>query len=109
MTKLQTLTLTDAMLDKAVKIQGTKYDRKRKLSESVIKKMCGMSKKGDTVSQIAKKLGLNYSTVRYNVDPVYREEYNAKRNGAHTGKDKISVLNRISYKRSLVAAGKVTA
>ena len=96
-------------LDKAVKIQGTKYDRKRKLSESTLTKMKKMSNKGNTVSEIAKKLCLNYGTVRYNVDPIYKSEYNAKRDGKHTGKDKISIVNRVAYKRSLVAAGKLSA
>lgn len=109
MTKIELLTLTDDALDATVKIQGTKYDRKRKVSDSSIKKMNNMLKKGSTVSQIAAKLGLNYHTVRYNVDPVWRKQYNATRNGAHTGKDHVTDRDRVAYKRSLVAAGKVTA
>ena len=109
MTKLELLTLTDDVLDKKVKIQGTKYDRKRKVSDATIKKATGLFSRGKTISEIAKKLGLNYTTVRYNVDPVFKAEFNAKRDGKHTGKDHISKLDRVAYKRSLVAAGKVTA
>lgn len=108
MNKIELLTLTDEALDAKVKIQGTKYDRKRKLSDQLIRKMNSMSKRGKSVSEIAKKFGLNYLTVKYNVDPIFKEEYNARRDGKHTGKDKITVKNRISYKRALVAVGKLT-
>lgn len=106
---LETLTLTDGALDKAVKIQGTPYDRKRKISSSTLKKMLSMAKKNKTYKEIARKLGLNSTTVRYNIDPVWRAAYNLKRDGKHTGKTNISILDRVAYKRSLVAAGKVTA
>ncbi len=109
MTKLQLLTLTDNALDQKVKIQGTKYDRKRKVSDATIKKASGLFARGKTISEIASKLGLNYTTVRYNVDPVFKAEFNAKRSGAHTGKDHITKLDRIAYKRTLVAKGCVTA
>lgn len=109
MTRLETLTLTDNALDSAVKIQGTKYDRKRKVSDSSLKKMLAMAKKNSTYQEIAKKLGMNPTTVRYNIDPLWRAEFNRKRDGKHTGKDKITKINRIAYKRELVAAGKVCA
>ena len=109
MTKLETLCLTDEKLDKVVKIQGTPYDRKRKLSESDIRKMNKMAKSGKSLCEIASKFGVNWTTVRYNTDPIWRQSYNATRSGAHTGKDKISVKNRVAYKRSLVATGKVAA
>ena len=107
--KIELLAMTDDALDVTVKIQGTEYDRKRKVSTSTLNKMLAMYKKKPNVAEIASKLGLNYTTVRYNVDPVFKAEFNAKRDGKHTGKDHITVKDRIAYKRSLVAAGKVTA
>ena len=107
--KIELLSMTDDALDATVKIQGTPYDRKRKLSATQLKEMAKMSKKGKTVSQIANKLGLNYTAVRYNVDPVFKKEYNAKRDGRHTGKDHITIKDRVAYKRTLVAAGSVIA
>ena len=107
MTKIQVLTLTDNALDNVVKIQGTKYDRKRKLTDSTIKKILSMGKK-HTYLEIARKLNLNPITVRYNLDPVWKATYNMKRSGKHTGKDHITKLDRVAYKRALVAAGKVT-
>lgn len=109
MTKLELLTMTDGALDKAVKIQGTKYDRKRKLSDATIAKAKKLFSKGTDISDIARQLGVNYSSIRYQIDADYREAYNMSRSGAHTGKDHISKLDRISYKRQLVAAGRVTA
>lgn len=109
MTRIDVLTLTDDKLDKVVKIQGTKWDRKCKISESTIKKMSKMAGTGSTAAEIARKLGINYQMVRYHTDPIWRASYNATRNGKHYGKDRISVKNRVAYKRSLVAAGKVTA
>lgn len=107
--KIELLTMTDDALDATVKIQGTEYDRKRKVAPATLKKMASMYKKKSSISEIANKLGLNYLTVRYNVDPVFKAEFNAKRDGKHTGKDNITIKDRVAYKRSLVAAGKVTA
>lgn len=109
MTKIEALCLTDEKLDKVVKIQGTPYDRKRKLSDATIRKMNKMAKSGKSLSEIANKFGVAWATVRYNTDPDWRQYFNATRSGAHTGKDKISVKNRVAYKRSLVASGKVVA
>ena len=107
--KIEALTLTDDKLDEAVKIQGTPYDRKRKISADTIKKMTKLSKAGKSVAEIANKLGVNYLSVRYNIDPEWKATYNATRNGKHTGKDKITVKDRVAYKRNLVAQGKLTA
>lgn len=106
---IETLTLNDNELNKAVKIQGTEYDRKRKISTSTLKKMLAMSKKNKSYQEIACKLGLSPTTVRYNIDPVWKAAFNAKRDGKHTGKDNISISDRVAYKRSLVATGKVVA
>lgn len=108
MTKLQTLALTDDKLDSTVKIQGTKYDRKRTISDKSIKKMRSLYRRKKSISEIASKLGVSYLGVRYNVDPVFKAEFNAKRDGKHTGKTHITVKDRVAYKRSLVAAGKIS-
>lgn len=106
--KIELLKLTDGELDSKVKIQGTMYDRKRKLSESTLKKIAKMAK-STTYSKIARELGLCASTVRYHTDEAWRVHYNATRDGSHTGKDKITVKDRVAYKRALVAAGKISA
>ena len=108
MKRIEILTLDDNSLDKKVKIQGTQYDRKRKISDAIISKAKKMWKKNKSISEIARKLDLNYMTVRYNVDQEFRNAYNEKRDGKHTGKDHITKLNRVTYKRQLVAAGKIS-
>ena len=108
MTRIDVLTLTDDKLDKVVKIQGTKWDRKCKISEATIKQMNKMSGVGKTIAEIASKLDINPQMVKYHTDPIWRASYNANRSGKHYGKDHITVKNRVAYKRSLVAAGKVT-
>lgn len=107
--KIELLAMTDDQLNATVKIQGTPYDRKRKISTDILREATKMFKKGKSISQIAAKLGLNYTAVRYNVDPVFKAEFNAKRDGKHTGKTHISVKDRVAYKRSLVAAGSIIA
>ena len=104
--QVELLQLNDMELDRKVKIQGTIYDRKRKITDKTIKKMQKMSKR-KSVAEIAKELGLNYITVKYNVDPEFRKQYNERRNGKHTGKTHITDNDRIAYKRSLVAKGKL--
>ena len=109
MTKKELLKLTDSELDAKVKIQGTKFDRKRKISDSTLKKMKKLASQGLTYLQIAKELGLVSTQVKYHIDPVWKAYYNSHRDGRHCGKDKITVADRIAYKRSLVAAGKIVA
>lgn len=109
MTKIEVLKMTDNDLDKAVKIQGTDYDRKRKVTSSIIKKMRGLEKKGKNYSEIAKEFGFCSKTVRYNLDSTYREFCKMNCSGAHTGKTRLNKTNRVAYKRELVAKGKVSA
>lgn len=100
--------LDDKQFDKAVKIQGTKYDRKRKLSDWEIKRLREYFRAGVPVNIIAKAFSLNATTVRYNVDDAWRIKYNASRNGKHTGKDTITFEDRVAYKRQLVSSKKIS-
>ena len=108
MNKIELLTLTDDRLDSTVKIQGTIYDRKRKIDESTIKKMKSMSKR-KSAEEIAKKLDMRLRDVMYHIDPEFRKNYISKLSGKHTGKNHITTKDRIAYKRALVAAGKIGA
>lgn len=108
MNRIDVLRMTDGELDKAVKIQGTDYDRKRKVTSKVLAKMRKLEAKGKDYAEIAKELGFSNKTVRYNLDEAYREYYKATYAGPHTGKNRITKNNRIAYKRDLVALGKIT-
>lgn len=107
MNKIKLLTLTDNQLDDVVKIQGTEYDRKRRFTDSEIAKMIKLCKKKG-YKEVAKKLGISTRDVRYHTDPFYRMNYIENLSGRHTGKDTITKTNRVSYKRQLVAAGKIS-
>lgn len=107
MTRKQVLALDDLYLDKVVKIQGTKFDRKRKVSDSTIKKIKRLYDKGMSVTEICEKYSMNWLTVKYNVDPEYKKVYNERRDGKHTGVDSISKAERIQYKRDLIKRRKI--
>lgn len=104
---INTLKLNDQALDAKVHIQGTPYDRKRKYDAKTIGKMKRMLNKGKSFYAIAKELGCDYKTVKYNLDPEYKAWFNANRDGKHTGKDHITFANRVQYKRALVAECKI--
>ena len=109
LTKLEALTLTDDKLDDAVKIQGTPYDRKRKVTPEMAKQMTKMLKKNKKLDEIAEAFNVSIHAIRYNTDPIFRANYLKNHCGKHTGKDHITVKNRVAYKRTLVAEGKLTA
>lgn len=111
MTKLEALTLTDDKLDKAVRILGTDYDRKRKFTTADVKKMLTMLKKNKTVAEIAEAFNTSIHVVNYNTNPTYRQLFNENRKGKYQNrsKGKITIRNRVAYKRTLVAEGKLTA
>lgn len=109
MKRIDVLKMTDDDLDKAVKIQGTDYDRKRKVTSKILAEMRKMESRGKKYADIARELGLSTKTVRYYLDEDYRTNYKFSPSGAHTGKDHITKKNRVAYKRELIAMGKVTA
>lgn len=101
------LKATDDVIDEVVKIQGTKYDRKRRYTDKDKKKWESLYKKGKTFYQIAKMWGADPRTIRYAIDVVYRVTYNARRSGLHTGITTMDKPNRASYKRTLIAKRKI--
>lgn len=98
---------SDVEVDKIVKIQGTPFDRKRKLSEATLKKMNHLYKKGKSFADIASKFGCSLTTVKYNLDPEFKAYHNSHRDGKHTGIDVMTFSNRVKYKRDLVRRGKI--
>ena len=103
----QVLAMSNEDLDKELKIQGTKYDRKCRYSEAEIKKWKKEYDKQTPISVISKKYRVPYNTVHYHVDELFRLIFNKNRNGAHTGVDKITLDNRATYKRQLLKKRKI--
>lgn len=107
MTRSEILKMKDSDLDKTIKIQGTRFDRKRKVSNATITRMRKMFDKGKSISEISNVTGLCYSTVRYNVDDNWRKQHIASLSGKHTGTTNITKEDRILYKRTIVDSRKM--
>ena len=118
MKKKDILELSDKELDKVVKIAGTQYDRKRKISDKQIESAKRLVKKGKSFEYRIKKLKLNVTenTIRYHLDEAYRRyridhaNYeNSVKPACCSQKDYNEILkDRAAYKRELVARGRVT-
>lgn len=103
MNKSDIYNMSDSGVNKTVKIQGTKWDRKRRVSMKTVAEINRLQMCGCSNSKIAKKLNLNYSTVRYYTDDEYKNKVN-HRKGAHSH-GYLSDSNRAEYKRKLVMSG----
>lgn len=116
MKKKDILALSDKELDKVVKIAGTQYDRKRKINDKQIASAKRLVTKGKSFEYIIKKLKLNVTenTIRYHLDEAYRRYRIDHANyGRHVAACKRGDYNEIlkdraTYKRKLVARGRVT-
>ena len=98
--------MCDKDVDKEIIIEGTQFDRKRKLSNADIKNISKMLKKGQSYHSIADAFGMDVRTIRYSLDPSYRLKRIEQSNGRHYGVDNITFENRVQYKRDLVNSGR---
>jgi len=98
--------LTDYEVDKSIRISGTQFDRKRKLSSNDLKKVSKMLKNGKSYKDIAADFGMDVRTIRYSVDPSYRLSRISQSNGKHYGVDNVTFSDRVQYKRDLVNSGR---
>lgn len=116
MTRRELMRLEDKVLDRVIKIQGTQYDRKRKLTDKQIQKANILYTQYDaSFWDLAVMFGVDVRTIRYNLQSSYRArrlEY-AK---THPQKRKSVIadpcavfMERVAYKRKLVARRKVFA
>ena len=105
--KIVLTTYDDETIDEKIKIQGTEFDRKRKYDKKIISKLKKEFQSGMSVNEIANKYDMNYTTVKYNVDPEFKKKYNETRNGKHTGVDKYTFEDRVNYKKALVKGKKI--
>ena len=95
---------TDREIDMAVKIQGTNYDRKRKVTKSMKRRMEQMYASGKSYSYIADYFGVTPPTVKYNLDEEFKTRTNSERNNyARNWKpDATTLPERADYKRGLL-------
>ena len=100
MTKKEVLALSNSELDKVVKIQGTKFDRKRKVSDRTISEIQRLFRCGKSMYSISKEMGVSVTTVQYYTDPVFR--FLRNHTGGSHAHGVMDASNRAEYKRSLV-------
>lgn len=102
------LTYDNETLDSIVKIQGTQYDRKRKLTERQVAEIVDEMGKGIPVEALAQKYNVSEWIIKYNTDPSFRAhqlKLREKKSKAH-----INVMDfedRVAYKRNLISNKKI--
>lgn len=95
------LSLNDRELDKAIKIAGTRFDRRIKLTKEDIKQMKKLYSKGNTISDIATIFNINYETARYHCIEGYKYYKNAARL-MYSNNSENNYKDRVNYKKLLV-------
>lgn len=110
MTRSEKIKLSNSALNENVKIQGTDYDRRRKLSNKDIYNIKRSAKsKSFDANVVAERYGVAASTIKYHVDEAYKAEANKKRveNGFNSNRDdSVYRMDLANYKRSLLRVGK---
>ena len=98
------MNITDFQVDKIVRIAGTNYDRRRKLTTSDVRSICKEYNSGSSVRDLANKYGVTYFTIMYHVDPYYKRRQNAKRNEyAPSVQDSAAQrISRVAHKRAIL-------
>lgn len=100
--------MSDVEVNKAFKILGTQYDRRRRFKDKDRLKMLKLLKKGRTYKEVAGMYNTSVSVIKYNTDPEYRLKYNNDRKGKykkHVQLRNINASRRASYKRWLFTNG----
>lgn len=90
----------------SIKIAGTKFDRRCKLTESDKIKMFNLRKQGKTTLYLAKKFGCSVPTVIYHTDARFKEQANKNRM-KYAFNSKTDYDDRINYKKELLEEGSV--
>ena len=93
--------LSNSDFDHKIIIEGTEYDRRRKLTDKDIKNIKKLFKKNYTISEIAERYNVANSTIRYHIDEEFKNKRNKNRvfYGAYSIGD---VNERIRYKKYLI-------
>ena len=107
MKKKQIKMLTPMEIDQLVKIQGTQYDRKRKLTDKDIKRITKLLASDVAIEDVAAMYAVTVHTIKYNTDANYRQHSIKIRSGKHYGETIMDMLNRAAYKRTLALKKKI--
>lgn len=97
--------MTDLELDRMVKIAGTDYDRRRKLSTKDVSCIRKAYAAGTSIFTLARRYNVCYNTIKYHVDPAHKETSNKKRlTFAPSFLDSTAQRkSRVAHKRAILA------
>lgn len=110
MKKQNILALSDSEINKLVKIKGTQYDRRRKISDKELILINDLYDKGKSYREIAEQVGYSPRLVRYHLDNEFRHRLIGHMTGEPVRNKKTiseSFHDRAAYKRDLVARGRL--
>ena len=106
--RVQLLKLDDEILDQKIKIQGTEFDRKRKLTGKQILSMQNDVMNGMTAKEASLKYKVSEWIVRYNTDSNFRAHQLELRKGkSKTHEQEMDFADRVAYKRRLIQKKKI--
>ena len=108
MNKKELLNKSDAQINRIIKIQGTNFDRRRKLTLNEVAKIRDYYfNKNISIAELAKKYKVSYHTIKYNVDDDYRYKSNFRRNFYNVNSNIENLNERITYKKELIKKNKI--
>lgn len=106
--KVVLTTYDDEMIDEKIKIQGTTYDRKRKLTDKQVKKLIKDISDGMSIEEAALKYRVSEWVVRYNSNPDFKKHQLDLRKGKSKAHDNyMDFEDRVNYKRLLIKEKKI--
>ena len=92
-------------IDQMVKIAGTDYDRRRKLTNSQISCIKKDYAKGISICELATKYRVAPNTIHYHVDEEFKEFHNQRRKySTRTFTSKSTIASRIAFKKKLLSS-----
>lgn len=71
--------MTNYALDRIVKLEGTDYDRRRKLKNCQIATIRRARSNGASIAALASAYKVSYNTIKYHVDAGFKKELNDSR------------------------------
>lgn len=107
MTKNEIVNSSDYIINKMVKIAGTNYDRRRKVTKSMKRRMIQMYESGKNISYIATYFNVSYDSVKRAVNPMFNETEKARKRQVakdhnYYSYNSNSFKERANYKRELI-------
>ena len=96
--------MTDFQLDRMFKIQGTDYDRRRKLTSSDISTINRRHARGESIPELAEFFGVSYNTIKYHLDNNFKEKEKKRRSfyPASYFNNAEQFESRVAYKREII-------